>query len=303
MTLDEMVSRIVAMSGRPSDVSDSARLLHAYCACLTFDEICTAIVLTLVEPADVRLALRGRLMRLVGDAVTENQQQRLVELVEDTWRLSDAERDLKLAVDALQAVLFRHLPTPTQHHILERWVDRGTRAAMVRWLKATRDVPALYDASIALTFWRSTGDARAAKSLAYQAPIDMLGAVLDALLPCCDDSWIIAKAVIRSSCDDGAVWEEVRTRHPATYLYLCAHMRRAISDEEAFELVWRSPASAVNGDRGLAIWAIGQMGKVAVLDQIYNAAPALLAKDIAELRARLPDIETVTAMDELCFEA
>ncbi len=59
---------------------------------------------------------------------------------------------------------------------------------------------------------------------------------------------------------------------------------------DAFDLVWVCPGNAIHGDRGLAIWAIGQMGKVALLDRIHGAAEALFEKDTAELRARYPEM-------------
>lgn len=297
MTPDHFLDRIFALSGQPPYGSDVRNLLHAYIACLTFDDLCAAISLSLGKAADVRLALRGRLLRLLGDAPSTDQLDRIVTLVEDTAARADADKGLRQTADALHSALIRHLPFPTQHHMLERWVDRGTRGAMARWLKATRDMPSLFDAAVVLGYWRATRDYRAAKSLAYQAPPNMLESIVGELAAHCEQGWIISKAIMRGGCEDDGVWDRVRSSHPATYLYLCAQLRRPLADDDAFDLVWACPGIAIEGDRGLAIWAIGQMGKVAVLDRIRDAADALFEKDTAEMRARYPNI-TVTDVSE-----
>jgi len=290
MTLENILNRIAAVGGQSPNARDGRSLLHAYVACLTFDNLCAAIAMSLAEPADVRLALRSRLLRLLGDNPATDQRDRLVTLVEETIALSDTDEALRQTTDALHSALIRHLPIATQHYLLERWIDRGTRGAMVRWLKATRDTPSLFDASVALTYWRATRDYRAAKSLAYQASSEALRPILSEIVAHCEEGWIISKAILHGGCDDEATWDLVRANHPATYLYLCAQLRREISDDDAFDLVWVCPGNAIHGDRGLGIWAIGQMGKVALLDRIHDAAEALFEKDTAELRARYPEM-------------
>jgi hypothetical protein len=297
MTLENILERIATVAGQRLYASDSRSLLHAYCACLTFDDLCASIALTLMAPADVRLALRGRLLRALGHHPTPEQRDRLVDLVAETSALSDSNKGLRQTVDALHSGLLRYLPTPTQHQVLERWADRGTRGAMARWLKATHDTPTLFDASTALAYWRATRDYRAAKSLAYQAEPDALGPIVSELVAQCEEGWIISKAILRSGCDDEFTWDLVRSNHPATYLYLCAQLPRKISDDDAFALVWDCPGIAVNGDRGLAIWAVGQMGKVAVLDRIRNSAEALFEKDTAETQARYPELSDAVEIE------
>jgi hypothetical protein len=297
MTLEDILERIATVAGQPPYASDRRSLLHAYSACLTFDDLCAAIALTLGEPADVRLALRSRLLRLLGDEPGPEQRDRLLELVVETSALSDGDKGLRQTVDALHSALIRHLPMPTQHQLLERWVDRGTRGAMARWLKAARDTPTLYDASVALAYWRATHDYRAAKSLAYQAEPVTLWPIVGELVAQCVEGWIISKAILRSGCDDEATWDLVRSNHPATYLYLCAQLRREISDDDAFALVWACPGIAIHGDRGLAIWAVGQLGKVAVLDRIRDSGEALFEKDTAEMRVRYPEMPTADDID------
>jgi hypothetical protein len=288
MSLKDLLARICQVGATPPYEIDRRSLLHAYVACLPFEDLCSAICLSLGEPADIRLALRGRLLRLLRDDRSPDHFGLLVTLVEQTVVESGADKGLRQIVDALHSSLIGHLPLPTQQFVLDRWVDRGTRGAMARWLKATRDHPLLYDADVALGYWRASRDYRAAKSLAYQAAPELLASIMDELVRICHEGWIISKAIVRAGSAGEEVWELVRAAHPATYLYLCAQLGRPITDGEAFELVCRCPGIALHGDRGLAIWAVGQMGKVSVLDRIRDAADALFEKDTADLRARYP---------------
>ncbi|HYC97711.1 hypothetical protein [Brevundimonas sp.] len=81
------------------------------------------------------------------------------------------------------------------------------------------------------------------------------------------EGWIVSRAVLRAATVTERVWEAVFARLPATYAYLCAKTGRSCSDEEALALVNESEGGFM-GDRGLAIWAVGQMGKLQVLDQL-----------------------------------
>ncbi|WP_456707736.1 hypothetical protein [Bradyrhizobium sp. USDA 4452] len=76
----------------------------------------------------------------------------------------------------------------------------------------------------------------------------------------------------------------IRSKHPATYLYLCAQLRRGISEADARELVMTCPNSIMNQTRGLAIWAIGQMGLIPVLDEIVAQGEELHRRDLEEFQ-------------------
>lgn len=150
---------------------------------------------------------------------------------------------------------------------------------MARWIKAVKAHQIHFSAPIALSYWRASGDFRAAQTLAYQAPSEFLRAIIPELVARCDEGWTIAKAMRRCGDTTTEVWDDLRQRHPATYLYICAHMGRIVSDEEAMELVHRCKAGLVDNERGLAIWAIGQMRKMAVLDRIVDAFEVLKQRD------------------------
>jgi hypothetical protein len=156
--------------------------------------------------------------------------------------------------------LFAFLPLPRQQSILDAWIDRGSRGAAARWLKATKELPSLFDEEVAMAYWRSTGDARAAKSLAYQGSAAFLRTVVAELLAGCEEGWILSRAVIRAETVDESVWSTIRKQHPATYLYLCARLHRHISNSEALKLVCacsNAPDERDQGPRHLGGWADG----------------------------------------------
>lgn len=287
---DEFFQRIAAIGGQTRPGSDERSLLHGYVACLRFADLCKVGAMTLDHPVDVRLALRSRLLRLLGKGCTELEGESLVALVEQTAIASDATKLRRPAADALHSAIFGHLPLATQRWLLGRWAGRGTRGAMARWLKATKENPELFDADVALKYWRASKDARAAKSLAYQAPPEMLAQIISELVDVCTEGWIIAQAIIRAGSVEKVPWELISARHPATYLYLCAQLRQPVTEDEAFELVCRCSGIAVDGGRGLAIWAAGQMGMVAVLDRVHQELDILHNRETAQLLARYPQI-------------
>jgi hypothetical protein len=79
------------------------------------------------------------------------------------------------------------------------------------------------------------------------------------------------------------VWPIIRSKHPATYLYLCARLRHSVTEAQALELVLTCPNSIMNETHGLAIWAVGQMGMTAVLDEVVERGEELHRLDMEEL--------------------
>lgn len=262
--------------------SDSRSLLHAYIACLTFSDLCKAIAETLRDASTVRLALRSRLRRQLRDPLSKDDLESLVVLVDRTIDASDHEAALRPMVDSLHSHAFGSLPLSTQNTLLNSWIDRGTRGAMSRWLKATKEVPVLFNEEDALNYWRASRDARAAKSLAYQGSAGMLARIISELVDNCKEGWIVSRAAMRAEFIDEEVWQKIQVRHPATFLYLCAQSRRQIETSTALELAFRCSGTIMNGDRGLAIWSIGQMGMLTVLDSISDRVDSLQKRDAEE---------------------
>jgi hypothetical protein len=183
-------------------------------------------------------------------------------------------------VEALLSAVFEYLQLPQQQSIIETWIDRGTRGAAARWLKATSQVPALFDETAVMAYFRASEDERAAKRLANQASPAFLTEILPELAARCEQGWIVSKAAMRAQAVGDDVWPIVRSKHPATYLYLCARLRRGISEAEALEVVLICPNSIMNQTRGLAIWAVGQMGMIRVLDEVVGRGDELHRMDL-----------------------
>jgi hypothetical protein len=61
-----------------------------------------------------------------------------------------------------------------------------------------------------------------------------------------------------------------------------------VTEVEALELVLNCPNSIMNETRGLAIWAVGQMGMTAILDEVVERGEELHRLDMEELE-RFPD--------------
>lgn len=264
---------------------DATALLHAYTACLATADLCSAIFDTLPDRSDRRSALRRRLLRLMRDGQLEQPDLEIIhDLVERCRSASRETPALRVTVDTLLSSLFEFLPAAQQHSVVEEWIDRGTSGAAGRWLKAASKVPTLFDERAAMAYFKASGDERAAKVLANAASPLFLSEIVQELADRCDQGWLISKAAMRAASVPDDAWAVIRAKHPATYLYLCARLGRIVAEDEALELVLLSPNSIVNQTRGLAIWAVGQIGLIRVLDEIVARGGELERTDLEAFR-------------------
>jgi hypothetical protein len=118
-----------------------------------------------------------------------------------------------------------------------------------------------------------------------QASPAFLTEILPELSDGCEQGWVVSKAAMRALTVGDAVWPIIRSKHPATYLYLCARLGRSIPEAEALVLVLACPNSIMNETRGLAIWAVGQMQMTKVLDEVVRRGEELQKKDLEEFNA------------------
>jgi hypothetical protein len=240
--LKGMVDRISGIAIDGLSHPDARSLLHAYIACLSVPDLCRTIGESLAAPSRLRLALRRRLERLLRDGNLEQRDREHVHALIERIRSSGRENaSVRPHVEALLSAVFEYLQPPQQQSIIETWIDRGTRGAAARWLKATTQVPALFDETVIMTYFRSSDDERAAKRLANQASPSFLTEILPELSDRCEQGWVVSKAAMRAKTVGDAVWPIIRSKHPATYLYLCARLGRSISEAEALELVLTCP--------------------------------------------------------------
>ena len=293
-SFDDKLERILGCSFRNSSFEVDRTLVHAYIACLTFEELGEAICRTISSNTKLRLALRNRLVKVVRQSNGEYADA-LATLVKKSRRLYGDDSVLRRRVDALHSTIYEFLPLPARQEILEGWIDRGSSEAAGRWLKAITSDETLFDGQAVLSYWRASGDVRAAKLLAYQAEPALLDEAQLELARLCDEGWIISKAAMRASKISEEVWEVVRGRLPATYAYMCSQSGRKITDDEAFALVKESPSDFMDDQRGLAIWAIGQMGMISVLDRISEASGEFAHEQMVSLRTRYQTERSDTA--------
>lgn len=266
-TLGEKLERIYDCAKSPAPYGIERSLLHAYVACLTFDELCEAICITLKAEAPLRMALRGRLLRLLR--LSDGQfAERLSLLVEKAQSLHEDNYVMRTRVDALLSAVYSWLPLPTRHVVLECWIDRGTSGTADRWLKAMASDEPLFDAKAIFEYWLKSHNTLAAKILAYQAEPTFLDGILVELAVGGAEGWIISKAALRSTSIPDDIWHLLRDSHPASYAYLCAMAGRKLTDEEAIALIEETSSSIANDGRGLVIWAMGQMGLISALDRL-----------------------------------
>lgn len=266
-SLNDKLERIFECAQNPAPYGIERSLLHAYVACLNFNDLCEAICSTLQADAPVRTALRGRLLRLLRLSDGE-LAGRLSLLADKAQSLHEGNHVLRTRVDALLSAVYSWLPLPDRHAVLERWIDRGTRGAADRWLKAMASDEPLFDAKAIFGYWLESRNTRAAKILAYQAEPSFLDEILAELASGCAEGWIISKAALRANSIPDDIWHTLRDKHPASYAYLCAMTGRKLTEEEALALVEDAHSSFLDDGRGLVIWSIGQMGLVSALDRL-----------------------------------
>jgi len=242
-------------------------LLHAYAACLDPAEICAAALRTLDADSDVRRAVRGRLVRLGEEKAALSELDALGRPLLATLPRDARHRE---RIDTLLSHLYRYFGAPTRQATLERWRDRGTAGSLKRWIKAIGDDEELFDTDQALAVWRSSRLQRAAWLVAKRGNPGCLADALLELIEGVAEGWVVSRALLRAATVSEDVWAAVRSRFPATYAYACAKTGRALTEPEALALV-QACDDGVLGDRGLAIWAIGQLGMIEVLERLAAA--------------------------------
>jgi hypothetical protein len=239
----------------------SRNLLYAYVACLTPAELCDVAVHALGGSAQLIAAVRTRIHRLATEGMAISEVEALA------WRLIEAAREkTKVRAESFLSHVYPFLGASTRQRLLERWRDKGTRGAAARWLKAVSSDELLLAIDEVLDYWWRTRDRRAEKLLVSRASPDLISSIMAELIDNCEEGWIASRAVLRASFVSEECWTAIRTKFPATYAYLCVKTGRSLSEQDAFAVVEES--DGMMSDRGLAIWAVGQLGMKSVLYQV-----------------------------------
>jgi hypothetical protein len=255
-----------------SDKWDSVRrsLLYAYAACLTVDELCEAAVRTLDSGLNIRQAILNRLGRAASAGGNEDRLDGLAVRLLD---LVPSQTKTRPRIDAVLSHLYGCFSRPTRQKVLEEWGRRGTKDARTRWLKAISSDDELFSIIEVLAYWRATRDSRFAKALAYRADAALLATLLPEMIQVCSEGWIVSRAALTAEVVSEECWKTIQDKLPASYAYLCAMKRRRIGEDEAIALVRESGANWPADDRGLAIWALGQLGMWSSLERIRALIP------------------------------
>ncbi len=278
--LETKLARIAECASNSNHDDLSRSLLHAYTACFSIVELTEAAVRTIDAPLDTRRAVLTRLARVGREG---GNQELLDQLGERTMALPVTNAKSRTRIDALLSQLYAYFSPPIRQAILERWQSRGTKGAGARWLKALSNDDLQFNLSDILVYWRATGDVRAAKLLAYRSDPTLLSEILPELVRDCDEGWIISRAALDAEAVSEKCWAVIRSKFPASYTYLCAKTGRALGKDEALMTVVEAGATWPSNERGLAIWAIGQLGMWSVLETIRGMAPDLRNADLARI--------------------
>lgn len=285
---DVRFARLLACAAEPPSPGDAdfvRNLVHAYAACLSFDDLVDGTIAFLDGPAAIRGAFRNRLVRLAGRSATPTQLEALTARL---VALKPPNRLSRTTLDTMLSALYANLPASARRSVLDRWVDTGRPADAARWLKAMAEDDLLFDAQAILAYWRATLDWRAAKALAYKADVELLTNILPELIRNVGEGWIISRAALRVGGLEVEDWEHVCGAFPASYLYLSAMLKHPVSSADAIQLV-RASGGGFDGQRGLAIWALGEMGLSDALDEIRGMAGIFRGDDLARLGIEAPD--------------
>jgi hypothetical protein len=242
-------------------------LTLAYIATLGVDELCNAATIMLDGPPIVRRHIYSQLYRR---AKSGSGFDALDALIEELISIANHTGRLRVRIDSILSHLYEALEPTLRSVILDYWWERGTPSALSRWLNAMNADELHFDCEAILAYWRVTRDARAARIIAHRMAPLQLTQVMPELILNCGDGRIISRAALRVPLIHEECWDLIRSIYPVSYIYLCAMTGRPLDADDAFTIAMESEAGFF-GDRGVAIWAIGQIGLWEVLERIQES--------------------------------
>ncbi|WP_372021798.1 hypothetical protein P7L70_01695 (plasmid) [Tistrella mobilis] len=249
-------------------------LLNAYTACLTTMELCTATLRYLDGDQAIVRAFRTRLIRIGRDGSDTHE---LDQLSTDLIAQPARGRRIGPRTDGLLSSIYPYLSVTARKNILEYWIDQKTKNFTNRWLKAMAKDDFLRDIDLIWDEWRRSYDAAAARIFVEHATEARITQALPILITEIEEGWLVSRAALKASLITHDCWHAIRQRFPATYAYLCARLGRALDEAEALAIVAETIGDPY-GDRGLAIWSIGQMKMVDILDKISTTYVVMNSK-------------------------
>lgn len=279
LTVEErFVSKLARIEACAKHMRDDfgRNLLHAYVACLTAEELRAAILLNLKADQVPARAFRTRLVRIGRDGCNTGE---LDKLSEDLIAHQPSGHRAGPRTEGLLSAMYPYLSASARKVLLDRWIDRGNRSSAARWLKAMACDDLLRDVDLIWGEWRATRDPLAAKVFIQHASETRTADALSELIAHAGEGWLISKAALKAPSLTEKSWQAIRKKFPATYAYLCAKLNRPLLECEAIAIVEETIGGPF-GDRGLAIWSIGQMRMIEVLDRLLERYDDLLKQEM-----------------------
>ncbi|MBB3290394.1 MULTISPECIES: hypothetical protein [unclassified Rhizobium] len=279
VTVDErLASKLARIESCSRQMQDDfgRNLLHAYIACLTAEELRTATLVTLEADHVLARAFRTRLLRVGQDGGNTSE---LDKLSKDLIAHTSSGRGAEPRKEGLLSAIYPYLSASARKVLLDRWIDRGNLSSANRWLKAMSGDDLLRDVDLILEEWRATHTPLAAKLFIQHASEMSIADALPELIARAGEGWLISRAALKAPSVTEESWQAIREKFPATYAYLCAKLNRPLGESEAIAIVEETIGGPF-GDRGLAIWSIGQMRMIEVLDELSERYDDLLNQEM-----------------------
>lgn len=248
-------------------------LMHAYVGCLSANEAQRAVLDLLHLPLHIRRAVLNRLVRTCEIGRENGKPVRLDDYAERLIAFGNAHPVRRAQTDYVLSTMLPFFSPVERRGVVEMWMGRGTKAADNRWLKAMQRDSLLFNEEEILACWRHSKHDRAEKIIAYECSPSTVATVLGELLDKRCPGWIVGRAFLRADIVRPEMILRLEDEMPATFLYYCVKKGVPVSDDQALRAVERSSGKADEGDRGLAIWAVGQLGRWNVLEELRSRGP------------------------------
>lgn len=238
---------------RPS-IWQGPELLAALAACLTPEQVCSAIDPTVPQNETLRGALLRRLTRDCMEGGFRVCHRRLARRLLTCYsRLpADRRRGCGHSLTELAAVA----PVPVKLQILRFFlrsphVDMRRRAYKV--LRTEWSHSLVRDVGKA---WRTHGDFECALLIVQRSPVRILEAELSGLEEVLSEGWALARLYLRLGAVRPALLKRLAQHDEITHTYVLAKLGRRLSVKDAIRVVERN---SQDERIGLLIWSLGQM--------------------------------------------
>lgn len=267
-TYDMKIQKIIRLfNERVAGTKQS--VAHSYIACLNNEEIAKAILETLEVSGELYPVLLRAASRRSESCIVPEYKAVSKALMRN-WETAGRRR---ARIDSALAAIYPGIQAPDRQIVLDFWYSRQTKGSLSRWFKALSNDTFLFSWDAIFDYWFETNDMSAAKLIAYEAPEHRLEEILWDLVKTETEGWIIPRAIIRTKPKDQDLWNLLEETYPATFAYVSVKLNKRLTQEDCKKAILSE--SGTTNQRGLAIWAAGQMGYWSVLEDIEEMADKL----------------------------